>query len=58
MTRPQPKTGMYWLRKRVPDDLRAKLGKSEEKKSLKIEDPQAAKTRLALQSERLDFVAL
>ncbi len=29
MARPwkQPKTDIYWLRKRLPDDLRARLGK-------------------------------
>jgi hypothetical protein len=36
MSRPwkHPKTGVYWLRKRVPDDLRTAVGKSEEKRSL------------------------
>ncbi|WP_367275022.1 DUF6538 domain-containing protein [uncultured Bosea sp.] len=29
-----PKTGTYWLRKRVPDDLRKLVGKLEEKQSL------------------------
>lgn len=29
-----PKTGIYWFRKRVPKELRALLGKTEEKQSL------------------------
>ena len=35
MSRPwkHPKTGVYWLRKRVPDDLRAAVGKREEKRN-------------------------
>jgi integrase len=45
MSRPakHPKTGIYWLRKRVPLDLRAQLGKAEEKRSLKTRDPSEAK---------------
>ena len=48
-TRPwkHPKTGMYWLRKRVPDNLRTQLGKREEKRSLETRDPAKAKQRLA-----------
>jgi hypothetical protein len=40
MARPwkHPKTGIYWLRKRVPDDLRPILGKQEEKRSLGTRD--------------------
>jgi hypothetical protein len=36
MSRPwkHPNSGVYWLRKRVPDDLRALIGKREEKRSL------------------------
>jgi hypothetical protein len=36
MARPwkHPKTGIYWLRKRIPDDRRPLLGKREEKRSL------------------------
>ena len=32
MARPwkHPKTGVYWLRKRVPDDLQTGIGKREE----------------------------
>lgn len=49
MTRPwkHPKTGMYWLRKRVPDDLRDLLGKREEKRSLKTKNAAEAKARLS-----------
>ena len=48
MSRPwkHPKTGVYWLRKRVPDDLRAAVGKREEKRSLGTKDPDVAKARL------------
>ena len=34
-----PKTGIYWLRKGVPDDLRTGVGKREEKFRLKTRDP-------------------
>lgn len=49
MTRPwrHPATSIFWLRKRVPDDLRPILGKTEEKRSLKTRDPLEAKRRLA-----------
>ena len=45
MARPwkHPKTGIYWLRKAVPDDLRTAVGKREEKFSLKTRDPVEAK---------------
>ena len=45
MSRPwkHPTTGIYWLRKRVPDDLRAAVGKREEKFSLKTREPVEAK---------------
>jgi len=38
---------MYWLRKRVPDDLRGVIGKREEKCSLKTKSASEAKVRLA-----------
>jgi hypothetical protein len=49
MARPwkHPNTGVYWLRKRIPDDLRALVGKREEKRSLRTKDPAEAKTRHA-----------
>ena len=45
MSRPwkHPKSGIYWLRKAVPDDLRASVGKREIKFSLKTSDPVEAK---------------
>jgi hypothetical protein len=45
MPRPwkHPKAGVYWLRKRVPDDLRHLVGKREEKRSLKTKDAAEAK---------------
>ena len=49
MSRPwkHPKTGVYWLRKAVPLDLRTVVGKREEKVSLKTKDPVEAKRRHA-----------
>ena len=46
MARPwkHPKTGIYWLRKRVPEDLLRLVGKREEKRSLAL-----------LRAEILDF---
>ena len=45
MARPwkHPKTGIFWLRKRIPDDLCPLLGKREEKQSLGTRDPNEAK---------------
>ena len=50
MTRPSkhPKSGIYWFRKRVPDDLRNLIGKREERFSLDTRDPNEAKRRHAL----------
>lgn len=47
MSRPwkHPKTGIYQLRKVVPDDLRKLVGKREEKVSLQTRDPAEAKVR-------------
>ncbi|WP_421477848.1 DUF6538 domain-containing protein [Agrobacterium tumefaciens] len=47
MTRPYLNGTTYWLRKKVPDDLRPILGKTEEKKSLRTRDPAEAKIRFA-----------
>ncbi|MGK7062713.1 DUF6538 domain-containing protein [Bradyrhizobium sp. 1050_B9_N1_2] len=49
MSRPwkHPKTGIYQLRKAVPDDLRKLVGKREEKVSLRTRDPGEAKVRHA-----------
>jgi hypothetical protein len=37
MSRPwkHPKTGVYWLRKRIPNALQPLVGKREEKRSLR-----------------------
>jgi hypothetical protein len=45
MSRPfkHPDTGIFWFRKRVPDDLRELVGKREEKFSLRTRDPSEAK---------------
>ncbi|GJE34660.1 DUF6538 domain-containing protein [Methylobacterium oxalidis] len=49
MARPwkHPKTGIYWLRKAVPDALRPLVGKREEKLSLNTRDPNEARQRHA-----------
>jgi len=47
MSRPwkHPDSGVYWFRRAVPADLRALVGKREEKQSLKTKDPAVAKQR-------------
>jgi hypothetical protein len=47
MSRPwkHPSSGVYWLRKGVPEDLRKLVGKREEKRSLQTRDPVEAKRR-------------
>ena len=47
MSRPfkHPKTGIFWLRKRVPKDLVPVIGKAEVSRSLETRDPAEAKTR-------------
>ena len=47
MARPwkHPRTGIFWLRKRVPDELRPLVGKLEVKQSLGTRDPTDAKRR-------------
>jgi hypothetical protein len=49
MSRPwkHPNSGVYWLRKGVPEDLRKLVGKREEKRSLQTRDPVQAKRRHA-----------
>lgn len=49
MTRPfkHPKTGVYWLRKRVPEDLRQAVGRAEITRTLGTKDPSEAKAKLA-----------
>jgi len=50
MTRPwkHPKTGVYQFRRAVPEDLRALVGRREEKRSLRTKDPAEARQRHAL----------
>jgi hypothetical protein len=45
MSRPikHSKTGVYYYRKAVPDDLRAVVGKREWKETLKTKDPAEAR---------------
>lgn len=49
MSRPtkHPKTGIYWLRRRIPADLVDKLGRKEVTKSLETRDPEEAKRKHA-----------
>lgn len=49
MSRPwkHPDSGVYWFRRGVPADLRALVGKREEKRSLQTKDPAIAKRRHA-----------
>jgi hypothetical protein len=56
MTRPwkHPKTGVYWLRKRVPLPLQHVVGKQEEKRSLKTKYPLEPKTRLLRELTELE----
>ena len=49
-----PKTGVFWIRKRVPTDLVATLGKVEERYSLKTRDPAEAKKRHAEEVLKLE----
>jgi hypothetical protein len=47
-----PKTGVYWFRKRVPDDLREAVKATIFQRTLRTKDPEEAKSRfLALASE-------
>jgi hypothetical protein len=41
----RPESGVYWFRKRAPDRLKAKVGKSEIKFSLRTRDPDIARLR-------------
>ena len=56
MSRPwrHPRTGMYWFRKAIPDDLRGILGKREEKFSLRTKNPGEAQ---ALHAKRAAEIA-
>lgn len=49
MSRPwkHPDSGVYWFRRAVPAELRALVGKREEKRSLQTKDPSIARRRHA-----------
>lgn len=49
MSRPwkHPDSGVYWFRRAVPADLRALVGKREEKRSLQTKDPSIPRRRHA-----------
>ncbi len=47
MAQPIKRGGIYWLRKKVPEDLRPVVGKREEKFSLKTRDPSEARILFA-----------
>ena len=49
-----PDCGFYWFRRRVPDDLRALVGKREERVSLGTREPTEAKRRHALKSVEVE----
>ena len=59
MARPfkHPKTGVYWLRLRVPPDIKSSKGKNEVKRSLGTKDPDIAKARFpeALKAVQEEF---
>ncbi|WP_128562153.1 DUF6538 domain-containing protein [Methylobacterium crusticola] len=56
MSRPQlhPRSGVYWLRKRVPADLVAAVGRREVTLSLQTKDPAEAKKRYAEELLKLE----
>jgi len=56
MSRPSrhPKTGIFWLRKRVPSDLVTRVGRAIEYFSLKTREPDEAKQRHAEAVARLE----
>ena len=56
MSRPwkHPDSGYYWFRRRVPDDLRAQVGKREERFSLGTRDPNEAKRLHALKLAEIE----
>ncbi|KQO90866.1 integrase [Methylobacterium sp. Leaf90] len=56
MSRPQlhPRSGVYWLRKRVPADLVALIGRREVTLSLQTKDPAEARARYARELARLE----
>ena len=57
MSRPikHPKTGVYYLRKRIPADLVPSEGRAEIWKSLRTKDPAIAKERHKDEARKLDL---
>jgi hypothetical protein len=58
MSRPfaHPKTGVYWLRKVVPADLRKIVGKRELKETLQTKDPRQARAKAPTVLARFDAI--
>jgi len=54
MARPYLNGTVWWLRKKVPHDLRAAVGKTEWKKSLETRDPGEARVRFAKLNAELE----
>ncbi|MTK63021.1 MAG: hypothetical protein F8N15_00360 [Methanobacterium sp.] len=57
MSRPfkHPKTGVYWFRKVVPEDLRSVVGKREVTRTLKTKDVAEAKIRHAVVAAEIEL---
>jgi hypothetical protein len=53
---PHPKTGVYWLRKAVPEALRAAVGKRELVQSLGTKDPREARLKAPEVLSRFDAI--
>jgi hypothetical protein len=56
MPRPfkKPETGVYYLRRIVPEDIRAIIGKTEVRRSLKTKDPRTAARRFKEAAREVD----
>ena len=56
MPRPfkKPETGVYYLRRIVPEDIRAIIGKTEVRRSLKTKDPRTAARRFPEAAREVD----
>jgi integrase len=56
MPRPfkKPETGVYYLRRIVPEDIRAIIGKTEVRRSLKTKDPRTAARRFTEAAREVD----
>src|SRR4028119_2479550 len=51
-----PRTGMFWFRRRVPDALRAAVGKREFVQSLRTRDPRQARAGAAKLTAETDIL--